>query len=152
MAQATVRLDAGVQARITMRDHVVYADEPTDAGGMNTGATPMELLVGALGACSAITCKMYAERKGWALESVEIELDLERVKKADVPTYTGTSEQVNVLHKRMVFVGDLNDDQKKRLAEIATKCPVHKVLQYPTLYEDLIAETVEQELILDAMN
>jgi putative redox protein len=157
MTKATVRLTDGYQAVIRMRDHTLIADEPVSDGGTNAGPTSKELLLAALGACAAITVKMYAQRKGWALESVEIDLSTERFKTADYPAYTtayatgntdasGTDGFVHEFRQRIAFKGALTDEQKERLLMIAGKCPVHRALTEPNfMIEELVDAIIAEE-------
>jgi putative redox protein len=141
MTKVTVSVGKGMRTTLAARHHAWIADEPTHDGGTDTGPTPMELLLSAVGACAAITAKMYAERKGWPLEGVDIDLSLERFKKADYAAYTGESDVVNEFCQSIVFRGPLTDEQKRRLLEIAGKCPVHRVLTQPNfMFEELAAE------------
>ena len=143
MPNVTVNLGAGFATRIETRGLTALADEPIDEGGTNMGMTPKELLLGALGACAAITAKMYAQRKGWALEGVEVNVSTERFKAGDYPGYTGTSANVNELRQLISFKGDLTDEQRARLLEIAGKCPVHRILAEDNfLFEELVAEAL----------
>ncbi len=139
MAKTIVHLEEGYRARATVRNHTFYADEPTEAGGMDSAPTPMEMMLGALGSCMAITVKLYADRKGWPLQGVEIALDVERFNARDYPAYDGPAQFVHELRDQIVFQGPLNDEQRARLLEIAGKCPVHRVLENPTFFvEELL--------------
>ena len=101
---------------ITIATHTIRADEETDKGGDGTGATPHELLLAALGACTAMTLKVYAERKGWPLRDVQV-------------TLNGSSADGRfAITRQLSIVGELDGDQRQRLIEIADKCPVHKTL------------------------
>lgn len=141
MGKVTVRLDQSYQAKIATREHTWVADEPVDVGGDNSGPTPMEMLLGSLGACAAITARLYAERKGWPLEGVDVDVTMEKFRKADYPAYSGESDVVNELRQRIVFRGPLTDAQRERLLEIAGKCPVHRVLTQPNfIVEELLRE------------
>lgn len=102
------------------RHHEVLADEPTSLGGNDQGLTPYELILGGLGACTSVTLKMYAQRKGWKLDAVDVKLEM-TVKRDEVPTIT----------RRIKVKGDLTPDQCNRLLEIANACPVHKLLANP---------------------
>jgi putative redox protein len=145
MSFVNVRLTDTMAATINARGLSWVADEPVSAGGSDTGPMPTEMLLGALGACAAITAKMYAQRKGWALDSIEINLSLERFKKDVYPAYTGESDVVNEMRQVMTFHGDLTDEQKTRLMEIAGRCPVHRILTQPNfLFETLNEESAEE--------
>ncbi len=101
---------------IAIGDFHLIADEPADFGGGDAGPAPHDFLLAGLGACKAMTVKMYAERKGWPLRSVRVDL---------------TQEKEGSVHKiaaRLIVEGDLNEEQRQRLLEIADKCPVHKTL------------------------
>ena len=146
MAKATVRLGEGMKAVIQAREFTLIADEPEDDGGTNLGMTPKEMLLGALGACVAITVRMYAQRKRWALEGIEIDLSTERFKAPDYPAYTGEGDFVHEFRQQIVFKGDLTHEQRERLLEIAGKCPVHRALTEPNfMVEELVDEILAEE-------
>ncbi|WP_291910394.1 OsmC family protein [Chitinophaga sp. CB10] len=111
------------QVSIDTRGHRWLADEPEDAGGGDTAPKPGELLLSSLGACTAITVTMYAKRKKWPLEGVEIELFFNKDKKPDPNT--------TIIERNISFQGNLDDEQRARLMQIADSCPVHKVLSNP---------------------
>lgn len=94
------------------------ADEPVDVGGLNSGPSPYDLLGAALGACTAMTCRLYADRKGWPLEKVSVEVTHE--------ARTATSQDRFV--REIGLEGDLDAEQIARIVEIAEKCPVHRTL------------------------
>lgn len=139
MATAKLWLDEGLRVTAQLGTHTVVIDEPVTDGGTDQGPTPTDLLLAALGACAAITTKMYATRKGWPLEGVEIDLNMEKFKSVDYPGYTGTAQFVNEFRQRIQFKGPLTQEQRERLLEIAGKCPVHRILTAPNfLYEELV--------------
>ena len=107
------------RTRVTSRTHEFFIDEPGTLNGGDTAQDPYETLLGALGACKAITLRMYAQRKGWDLQEVRLDLAHSR------PNGRGNPEQIDI---SMSFVGDLDDDQRKRLKEIANACPVQKTI------------------------
>jgi len=104
---------------VKSRGHEFYLDEPGELGGKDTAPTPYELLLGSLGACKAITVRMYANRKGWDLQQVRLDLEHSRL------NGRGNPEQIDI---SISFEGDLDEDQKNRLKEIANKCPVQKTI------------------------
>jgi putative redox protein len=148
MAKTIVRLGPdGYRTEIISRTHVTHADEPLSDGGTDTALTPMEMMLGALGACMAITTQMYARRKGWPLTGVEIALDVERFVASNYPAYQGDAQFIHEIRNAIQFHGVLTTEQRERLFEIAGKCPVHRVLANPTFFvEELIrAETAASE-------
>ena len=113
--------------QITMDRHSVIADEPTPAGD-DLGPSPYELLLAALGACTSMTLLMYARKKGWALEQVQIELTHDRVHAEDCDNCEQDDARIEVIRRQIILEGDLDADQCDRLGEIAKLCPVHKTL------------------------
>lgn len=107
------------RTRVISRSHEFYVDEPGDLHGGDTAQDPYETLLGALGACKAITVRMYAQRKGWDLQEVRLDLAHSR------PNGRGNPEQIDV---SISFIGELDEDQRKRLKEIANACPVQKTI------------------------
>jgi putative redox protein len=118
MRNVAVRWAGGKFAQdIEVAGHRIRSDEEPEKGGDGTGATPHELLLAALGSCTAMTLKVYAERKGWPLRDVNIALD------------GGNIEGGGYLINRQIrLFGELDAEQRQRLIEIADKCPVHKTL------------------------
>ena len=117
MRDATVRTRSGkFQQDIEIDKHHLIADEPVASGGDDAGPAPHDFLLAALGSCTSMTVKMYADRKGWALRSVEVKLSQAK------------EGEVHVIRRDIHFEGDLDAEQRARLLEIANKCPVHKTL------------------------
>jgi len=104
---------------VTIRQFQLAADEPPALGGDDAGPTPCEWVLSGLGTCKAMTVQMYAERKGWPLERVAVDLTYERG--------SGPAQIVAHLH----LTGDLSDAQRQRLREISDRCPVQKMLTQP---------------------
>ena len=102
------------------RTHEVLGDEPAANGGGDTGPTPSELVLAGLASCTGATLRMYADRKGWNLEQVDITLEMSVEKSG--------STQTTHIKRTLSFTGNLSDEERTRLLEIADKCPVHKLL------------------------
>ena len=116
---------------VSVDHHLFQADEPFDVGGRDAGPNPFELLLAALGTCTSITVRMYAERKGWPLEDVQVRLVYAPVPSENCDTSSGEAELVDGIQEELIVVGDLSEAQRRRLAEIAAKCPVHRTLGSP---------------------
>jgi len=108
--------------------HHWIADEPIKVGGKNAGPDPYEHLLAAVGSCTAMTVRMYAERKEWPLDDVNIRLKHSRTHQTDCVECEDKPKQLDTIERELEFVGDLTDDQRQRLLEIADKCPVHRTL------------------------
>ena len=113
---------------VSVGSHVFQADEPVDVGGDDTGPDPHELLMASLGACASITVQMYAKRKQWNLQGVHIDVAYERVLAADNAASGATIGMVDEFEMQISLAGDLPEDQRDRLFEIATRCPIHRML------------------------
>lgn len=146
MDHVTLRLDQGYKAVTQAGDHTIIAHDPEEPGGVSLGPSAKELLLAALASCAAITAKMYADRKGWALEGVEIDATSARHKTHEFPAYQGEGDFVHEFRQRIVFKGALTDEQKIRLLEIAGKCPVHRALTEPSfMIEELVDSIIADE-------
>lgn len=110
-------------------DHHWLADEPIRAGGDNLGPDPYELLLSSLGACTSMTIRMYANRKGWNLDSVAVRLSHSREHVTDCEDCPDDGGQIEILHRDISLSGELDDTQRARLLEIANRCPVHRTLE-----------------------
>jgi putative redox protein len=125
----------GYAHALTAGHHTLIADEPESSGGADTGPTPQELLALSLASCTAITVEMYADRKGWDVGMLDVEVDYE-------PDPKGQCARFDVVLK---LPAGLSEEQVERLRVIAGKCPVHRTLAGDVEIEDrveLVAETV----------
>ncbi|MCI3953396.1 MAG: OsmC-like protein, partial [Burkholderiales bacterium] len=108
--------------------HRLRADEPESAGGMDSGPSPYELLGAALGACTAMTIRMYAEHKKLPLERVTVDLAHEKIHAADCAECETREGRIDRIERVITLEGDLDEGQRAKLLEIANKCPVHRTL------------------------
>ena len=121
--------DAGPFATLVRAGrHTLLADEPTTVGGDDAGPDPYELLLGSLGACTAMTLRMYARHKGLPLEQVSVQLSHRRVHAEDCEACEGKPRQIEEIERVVYLEGPLDAAQRQRLVEIAERCPVHRTL------------------------
>ena len=122
----TVRGDAdGFAQEIAAGAHRLRSDEPASAGGTDSGPTPYDLLLAALGSCTSMTVGMYARRKRWPLARVTVRLRHTRVHAEDCAACETQEAKLTVIERDIAFEGELTEDQRARLLAIANRCPVH---------------------------
>ncbi len=118
MVTATIGKDL-YKTELVTSGHRITADEPDELGGTNLGPAPGEFLMISLASCTAITLRMYADRKKWPVDRIKVEVGFEKA-------------QYKTIFKREIsFEGELDEDQRSRLLQIANSCPVHKTLTNP---------------------
>ena len=128
--EVMVRIGAsGLRADILTNGQHLIADEPLSVGGTNLGPTPYDYLTAGLGACTAMTLRMYADHKKWPLESVEVRLRHDKVHAADCEECETRTGKVDVIERVITLGGNLDQTQRARLLEIADRCPVHRTLE-----------------------
>jgi putative redox protein len=130
-APATVTvhgLAMGFAQSITAGRHALTADEPAALGGTDSGPTPYDLLLAALGSCLSMTVALYARSKSWPLEAVTVRLRHSRIHAADCEAAETREGRIDHLACDVELAGVLSDEQRARLMEIAGKCPVHRTL------------------------
>lgn len=128
--QVAASLDASdnFTTRLKFGKHFFSADEPERFGGDNFGPTPYDLLSAGLAACTAMTLQMYAKRKKWNLENVTVHIDHSRTHAIDSKHEEENGSKIDTFEKYIELKGDFSEDQKKRLLDIADRCPIHKTL------------------------
>lgn len=114
--------------RVSSDNHRWIADEPSTMGGDDLGPDPYEHLLAALGTCTSMTLRMYANRKNWPMDDVHIELSHRRAHIEDCADCDGAEAKVDLIERRVTIEGDLTPAQHERLQQIADRCPVHKTL------------------------
>lgn len=138
---SVAELDHKFQQQVFSDHHQWFADEPTKVGGQNSGPDPYEHLLAALGACTAMTIRMYANHKKLPLEHVEVSLFHDRNYLDDADHAAEKGSQIEALVRKVQLVGALTEEQKVRLMEIADRCPVHRTLHNnPKVVTHLIEE------------
>ena len=127
--KATARREAGKLANdVEVREHRLKADEPRETGGDDAGPSPQELLAASLASCTAITMEMYAQRKGWDIGDVEVDVNYE-------PAQRGSPTKFQMEAR---LPKELPEDQRERLMQIAAKCPVHRTLEGEVMFEESV--------------
>jgi putative redox protein len=124
--RAVARRIAGHHHEVEVDGHTVVVDEPTEAGGEDTGPSPSRLIAAALASCTAITIGMYADRKEWDVEGLEVAVDYEGSPKP------GETAQFTV---DLGIPGSLSEEQRERIEAVAAKCPIHRTLAGPAEIE-----------------
>jgi len=109
--------------------HHTLADEPVAYGGTNEGMTPYQFLSAGLGACTSMTIRMYARRKKWPLSFVSVDVTHDKIHATDCDHCEDKASKIDEFHRVITLEGDLDEDQRARLLEIADKCPVHRTLE-----------------------
>ncbi len=127
--KATARRDGStLRHTVRVRDHEMTVDEPLDRGGSDTGPSPQELLAVSLASCTAITMEMYAQRKGWDIGAVDVDVQY-------TPAERGCPTKFELV---MRLPDNLPEEQVERLQVIAAKCPVHRVLDGEVMFQERV--------------
>ena len=130
----------GFHTEIVANGHSLVADEPIPVGGANTGPTPYELLVSALGACTGMTLRMYADRKNLPLDAVTVRLRHQKIHAEDCADCEDEKSKIDFIEREIELQGDLDLASRRKLLEIADKCPVHRTLESRTKIESRLKE------------
>lgn len=118
----------GFAQRVRVGTHELWADEPVEAGGTDTGPNPYDLLLAALGSCTSMTLALYARRKQWPLQAVTVRLRHSKIHAADCESCETKEGLLDRIERDVELTGPLDETQRSRLLEIANKCPVHRTL------------------------
>ena len=128
MRASARRSGRSLKHHVDIGRHRLTTDEPTDHGGTDAGPTPQELLAASLASCTAITIEMYADRKGWEIGEVVVDVDYE-------PAQRGSPTRFAM---RVRLPKALPEDQRERLMQIAAKCPVHRTLEGEVMFDERV--------------
>ncbi|MEP7001410.1 MAG: OsmC family protein [bacterium] len=128
---------ATYRADVTARMHSFAVDEPVALGGTDAGATPYEYLLGALSSCMAMTLRLYANRKGWPLEKIVVQMRTARSHEADCENCATAAVGITRIERKVELHGPLNDEQRARLMQIADRCPVKQTLEHGIAVESV---------------
>src|SRR5262249_19056023 len=118
----------GFAQQIQAGAHQFSADEPIESGGTGTGSSPYDLLLAALGSCTAMTIGLFARRKNWPLQEVVVSLWHSKIHAADCAECETREGRIDRIEREIQLVGSLTNEQRSKLMEIADKCPVHRTL------------------------
>jgi putative redox protein len=113
---------------VEIRQHMLVADEPEDHGGDDSGPSPQELLAASLASCTAVTMAMYAQRKGWEIGELAVDVDYE-------PAQRGSPTRFKM---EVQMPKELSEEQRERLLQIGAKCPVHRTLEGEVMFEESV--------------
>jgi putative redox protein len=126
--RAVARQTKGFTHELEVREHTLTADEPKEEGGDDAGPSPQELLAASLASCTAITMEMYAQRKGWNTDGLEVDVDY-------TPADRGSPTRFNMV---MRMPAHLSEEQVEKLRVIAAKCPVHRTLEGEVFFDERV--------------
>ena len=133
--------EKGFTTEVAAGRHQLIADEPPSVGGEDRGTTPYGYLLAGLGACTAMTLRMYADHKKMVLKEVKVELKHDKIHKIDGENSEATKGKIDQITRKIKLVGDLTDEERKKLLTIADRCPVHKTLEgKPLILTELYTE------------
>jgi putative redox protein len=128
MGEVIVKHLKNLQQQVITEEHSFISDEPVKLKGDGLGPNPYDLLLAALGSCTSMTLKIYARHKNIPLDSVEVKLSYKRIYDKDCQECSDKEKFLHKITTKIKLIGDLTDEQRQRLLEIATHCPVYKTL------------------------
>lgn len=113
---------------ITIGSHVLTADEPVENGGNDSGPSPYDFILAALGSCTSMTVRMYAELKKFPLKKIIVKLQYEKIYAEDCAHCENSNSKIDHINRQIELQGDLTEEQRAKLLDIANKCPIHRTL------------------------
>ena len=128
MKATSYRVDGRFEQDVAVRVHHVTVDEPKDHGGDDAGPSPQELLAASLASCTAITMEMYAQRKGWDVGEITVDVEYE-------PAQRGSPTRFKMA---VGLPKEVPEEQRRRLMQIGAKCPVHRALEGEVMFEETV--------------
>ena len=128
MRATSRRVDGRLEQKVEIRGHELTADEPREHGGEDSGPSPQELLAASLASCTAVTMEMYAQRKGWDVGDIAVNVNYE-------PAQRGSPTKFRM---KVELPKELPEEQRERLMQIGAKCPVHRVLEGEVMFEETV--------------
>ena len=147
--RVVARTGTALRTEVRANAHALVADEPVSAGGADSGPTPYDYLLAALGSCTAITLRMYADRKRWPLESVTVRLSHKKVHTRLSEECETKDRKIDQIGLDIELAGPLEELQRRRLLEIAERCPIHRTLESEVMMETSLVGIEDRALAMN---